>query len=389
MKVKSETREEQAGASETETFATAGALGRAALDNQGVQVLRDLLGPGDDPRTQGQIGYIGLNAGAPKEAAVLEQNNAERGGVGVAATLAKTMVNDSLHSPVAPNPYFRNIMKSYGLSDEATKRLADEVWVRNMNNFRQQQAEVGFAILFGEAHAGLRSFERVVLSGHSIGSGAIFGGGVWLSLEYLIHLGRDYFPKACPQVKHVMLSACNSGHARGIELVRKLFPDVQTIWAYMGPSPATKADSGDEAAKTDARSHIAAWEDATDGEKVGRSSLARGTSGASNIVTWVNDGTEQGKTSISAEKKLEMKHAKATLDRVGPAGRRAINALGPTGVIGHHDAAYGTVYAYYTVLQVLIHNAGYDFGIELPFAKLTAEFDRVSGALGYRALAGH
>ena len=85
--------------------------------------------------------------------------------------------------------------------------------------------------LLNEAEMGERTIERLVFSGHSVGS------GVWGD-ENGIEMApskktMDIFPKASGQVEDVLLAACYSGGQNTMKTYRGLFPNLKTIWRMM------------------------------------------------------------------------------------------------------------------------------------------------------------
>jgi len=138
--------------------------------------------------------------------------------------------------------------------------------------------------MFSAAEQGLFSVERLVLSGHSNGvelwgdAASNFNPGGFMldtTLSRLVGL----FPKAAAQVEDVMFSACYT--VSSIELVIKVFPNVQTVWAYAGASPA--AGAGAEA-------HISKWESETRGKQTLEAKDGRGKA-----ALWTRSAAESSK----------------------------------------------------------------------------------------------
>jgi len=146
-----------------------------------------------------------------------------------------------------------------------------------------------FIQILSEAEMGERTIDRMVLSGHSVGSmlwGDENGTVYYRELEELTQL----FPKAMGQVKHVMLSACYSGGESTMNSHREIFPGAESIWAYHDSSPGTWSG---------AMGHMKEWEKATEtGKDAGGvdPSLAEGHRKGKNVSTWnVVDGYQGGK----------------------------------------------------------------------------------------------
>lgn len=142
-------------------------------------------------------------------------------------------------------------------------------------------------IVYDQAERGDRYIERLVFSGHSVGSG-VWGDGNgslnWSNLQKLSLV----FPKAAGQVQDLALAACYSGGESTMDKYREMFPNVKTIWAYDGSAPG--AVSG-------AIPHLTRWERATRGDQTDK--LARGlaehTRKGENVAVWtVSKGYDNG-----------------------------------------------------------------------------------------------
>ncbi|HEX6032767.1 MAG TPA: hypothetical protein VFY90_15150, partial [Tepidiformaceae bacterium] len=124
---------------------------------------------------------------------------------------------------------------------------------------RDQMAQV--IKMFHAAERGDFRLERIVLSGHSNGvelwgdAAKNFDPGKFLLDEDLSRLTAA-FPKAAAQVEDVMFSACYT--VSSIDIVVRVFPNVRTVWAYAGASPAAGAG---------AERHISRWERETRGDQ--------------------------------------------------------------------------------------------------------------------------
>ncbi len=210
------------------------------------------------------------------------------------------------------------------------------------------------AQVLNEAETGQRLIKRVVLSGHS-GGWSIWGDDNGsLSFDHLQDLGK-IFPMAVGQVEDLMLSACNTGQSRKLDQYKAIFPNVKSIWAYVGYSPS---------AATGALEHIGGWVDVTRGdldpEKLqGKREQIAGQSGKrdQNIAVWTKapDGAESYETA-SPEAQQDFATLKATVDSG----------------LAHFYAAYdqGKIVkpeldTLYTQLQALTGNFGHRLGGEL------------------------
>lgn len=116
------------------------------------------------------------------------------------------------------------------------------------------------AVLY-RVETGQSLMKRVVLSGHSGGT-AIEGDDS--AKIYFSHLGElnKVFPIAFAQVEDVMISACNTGHTKRLDQYRTMFPNLKTIWAYAGYSPAGTSAGGSP-------HHMQKWSQGTKGRGSG------------------------------------------------------------------------------------------------------------------------
>jgi hypothetical protein len=157
-----------------------------------------------------------------------------------------------------------------------------------------------FLVPFYEAEIGRRIIKRVVLSGHSSGSSIVGEGNNITSVPFsdLQALGT-IFPRAAGQVEDLMLSACNTGQTGKLAQYNAIFPNLRSIWSYVGYSP------GGDVAGAGANRHIKQWEGASRGRidhgklDAAREGLATGTGLDKNVALWTRDtdkATEQYKT---------------------------------------------------------------------------------------------
>jgi hypothetical protein len=126
-------------------------------------------------------------------------------------------------------------------------------------DFREQMADM--MLMFRNAELGKYRLERLILSGHHSG-GEMWGDsndqhspGYFMPERDLTNLARA-FPNAAAQVKDVMFSACNS--TEQVELCKRVFPNLQSVWVYAGYSP--NVDQG-------SARHIVHWEKKTRGDR--------------------------------------------------------------------------------------------------------------------------
>jgi len=134
------------------------------------------------------------------------------------------------------------------------------------------------ALVYWEAERGDRTFERMILSGHSVGSGVWGDSNGSLSFSVLPKLNQA-FPRASSQIEDIMIAGCYSSSLRKVDMFRGWFPTLRSYWAYGGSAPGSW---------TGATIHNALWEEASRGSEPGLVSraLARGTRKGDNIATW-------------------------------------------------------------------------------------------------------
>lgn len=226
-----------------------------------------------------------------------------------------------------------------------------------------------FVRFFYEAEIGQRLIKRVVLSGHS-GGYSIVGEADNASSISFSHLQSlpTLFPRATGQVEDLMLSACNTGQTGKLQQYTAMFPNLRSIWAYVGYSPSgATAGAG-------ANRHMKAWEGATRGavdhddldaarERIGRG----GDKNDKNVAIWTRDSnaaTPQYETS-SPEADLDFGTLRAAVDGEMGAytaaydnGSITLPALSSLytklqNLTGNHQAALGRDYDRY--FRIMMH----------------------------------
>ena len=104
--------------------------------------------------------------------------------------------------------------------------------------------------VFYSAETGARLIKRMVLSGHSAGTSIWGDDNGWVQFSHLTALAT-IFPNAVGQVEDLMMSACNTGQTGKLDQYTAIFPNLKSIWAYVGYSPS---------AATGSTRHIKEWE---------------------------------------------------------------------------------------------------------------------------------
>lgn len=234
----------------------------------------DVISGADKAPPKRVTGFVGLNPLAHKEAA------------GLSKKLGNEQLLTSLNNPAAEKilkespAVFDFVVDELGidLGDFSRWDKATDVLLNADPHLREQLADV--MRWFNRAERGEIILERMVLSGHSNGvelwgeyeEGAESKPGTMV-IERDLSTLATVFPKAAGQVEDVMFSACFSINA--VEIVKKIFPSLKTVWSYGGFSPSVANGS---------IQHILTWSTATEGDKT----LGKGLKRGSNAL-WTKD----------------------------------------------------------------------------------------------------
>ena len=240
--------------------------------------------------------YIGMNEGAKHEVRELRKRLGNDGVAFVQPSHVQDVINhEGVRYDLNEEGDVQSFVSALGLSGERADALVDNI-SRQSKEGKDELAKL--VILLNEAEIGERTIERIVFSGHSVGS------GVWGdengSLKFR-HLQKtmEIFPQAARQVEDVLMAACYSGGHSTMDTYRSIFPNLKTIWAYDGSAPG--AYSG-------AVPHILRWEAGTRGpsaERIDRDT-ARHTRKGENVATWsVVSGYDNGQAPNPLSEDLE------------------------------------------------------------------------------------
>src|SRR5690606_33710456 len=132
---------------------------------------------------------------------------------------------------------------------QALRDFLESTGSRGMDEMAQ------LATVLYEAEVGKRLIKRMVLSGHSGGTSVWGDDNGYIGFDHLTQI-KSFFPMAMGQVEDLMLSACNTGFQDNIPQYLSIFPNLRSIWAYVGYSPS---------AATGSTRHIREWERSTRG----------------------------------------------------------------------------------------------------------------------------
>ena len=278
-------RNQNANTTSTDTSSSTSTSGHEEQELVGNQAIAEIIRAQNNPTgeralnpNKNGIVYMGLNHYAHDESRKLNELNRGAGGAVSAKPqikqdhIKKGGVEYNLTTEAGAAQYIATL----GLPDHTAIQAAEFLHGAG-SKARDELAQ--FIRILSEAEMGERKIDRMVLSGHSVGSqiwGDENGNISFDQLEDLFHM----FPKAAAQVQHVMLSACYSGGEVGMNRYQGMFAGAESVWAYHASSPGTW---------TGAMDHMVEWEKATEAGKDAAGvdpELARGHRKAENVSTW-------------------------------------------------------------------------------------------------------
>lgn len=312
---------------------------RAPGDDKGAQPPKntqpppDVITGADKAAPKRVTGFVGLNPGAGSEAAGLKRTSKTE----VLTSFNDAAMEKKLQEDPAIGEFFVKEL-GWGAAD-AFRALAALAMMREADpHLREQLADV--MRWMNQAEKGKIILERLVLSGHSDGV-KLWGEsadadeskpGIMIIERDLGALAR-IFPKAAGQVQDIMFSACFSINA--VEIVKKAFPNLSSVWSYAGYSPN---------AKQGAVQHIAAWAGVTEGELTPTKKDKRG----SNALWTRSKGYVVGDPAKAEAGPLITQASRGGNEWVGPYYR------------GEKEIEKSVLDDFYTVLQRLKAHPGVD-----------------------------
>jgi hypothetical protein len=212
-------------------------------------------------------GYVGMNPDASKEIGALKGASREA----VRTTTGDAKLEQRLKDATGiPDYVSRDLGIDAGQGDRYQKAIdaltaCDPVARDTLGELMRWM---------NQAEQGQISLDRLVLSGHS--NGFQFWGDSerrnapqhpgTLIIERDLGNVTALFPGAAGQVRSIMFSACETVGA--VETVIRLFPNLDSVWAYAGFSPDIGQGSP---------AHIQTWARATEGAKTPAKDAARGS----------------------------------------------------------------------------------------------------------------
>lgn len=289
-----------------------------------------------DPNKNGIV-YLGMNGHAADEAKKLNGLNAGSGGA-VAALPQKEqdkLTTGGKTFDLTTEAGAARFVATLGLPNQLAVQAA-EFLLGAGSGARDELAQL--IRILSEAEMGARQIDRMVLSGHSVGS------MIWGDDNGEIGFGElkdlfDLFPKAAAQVQHLMLSACYTGGEGKMGQYTGMMPELDSVWAYHDSSPGTWSGAMD---------HMEDWEKATERGKPASGvdpGLAAGTRKAANVSTWNKDDGYQG------DKPLEIWELQQQLR-----SQQAVFDQHLSGAVEVTDTQSGPLRGYYNLVQrVLSH----------------------------------
>ncbi|MCK6544690.1 hypothetical protein L6R52_02395 [Myxococcota bacterium] len=280
-----------AGAAIMGTLSLAGGLFGAPLQAQAVESPMPVRANADR-----SIVYVGMNVDARHEVENL------RGAVGKAGVTfiekgAKpdvVNVGDASYDLASPEGRTAFAAKLGLVGDRAA--ALEQVLLDAGDNGRDELGQL--ARVFAQAERGERNIERIVFSGHSVGSsvwGDDNGTLAWTTVGALTTI----FPRAAGQVQDLLIAACYSGGEDTMDQYRAMFPNVKTIWAYDGSAPGSVSG---------AVPHILRWERGTRGTSIDNLNrdAAKGTRKGENVAVWTESkGYANGQEPLPLETVME------------------------------------------------------------------------------------
>ena len=238
-----------------------------------------------DPNKNGIV-LLGLNTYANDEARALNRFNRGSGGARSAVPQQKQdhIRRGSVEYDLRTEAGAASYIATLGLPNQLAIRAA-QLLASAGEEAKDELAQ--FIRILSEAEMGERKIDRMVLSGHSVGSQIWGDENGTINFTEIADLAK-MFPAAMGQVQHLFMSACYSGGERTMQRYKEMFQGVSSIWAYHGSSPGTWSG---------AIGHLEQWEKATEtGKDPGNvdPSLAQGIRKAENVSTWNSVDGYQG-----------------------------------------------------------------------------------------------
>jgi hypothetical protein len=284
----------------TSTSTTTASSGGTDAEQQlvGNQAIVDLIkahnnstGPRELNPNKNGIVFLGFNEYAHDEANHLNRINRSDGGAIAArpGTEQDKITRNGTSYDLQTTQGVAKYTATLGLPDQQAVQAA-EFLLGLGDKARDEMAQ--FIRILSEAEMGERDIDRMVLSGHSVGSQIWGDHNGSVSFKALNEL-FDIFPNAAGQVEHLMLSACYAGGESKMSQYHEMFGNAQSVMAYHGSSPGTWSGAMD---------HMTRWESATDAGKDPGGvdpGITSGLRKSENVSTWNSVDGYQGDKPMS------------------------------------------------------------------------------------------
>lgn len=286
------------------------------------------------PRHNDDVLFVGMNPGSTQEIRTLRQAGARVVAVQDSREGDDKLAAGGVVHDLSTAEGALAFTRTFGLPAEQTTSIS-RVLLECPHDARDELGLVAEA--WAAAEKGGSAPSRLVLSGHSVGTGVWGDENGMLTLDALAALGRA-MPQAARQVEDVHIAGCYSGGEYAILRLRAIFPHLKTAWAYAGSAPG--AASG-------ATVHLALWERATRGTSTDLDrEIAERTRRGESVVVWTVDKGYRGE------------HAPAPIAemRAGLAYLAPVFAQFMRGELEVEDPQTGPLRDYYDALQMLLQH---------------------------------
>jgi hypothetical protein len=173
-----------------------------------------------------------------------------------------------------------------GLSSAQSKKIADAIYSAEID-IKDELARL--ASVLAEMEKNRTGPNRIIISGHSVGSNSFWGDdNGFLEFKDIKKLIAA-MPVAANMIEDLHLSACYSGSKQDLSEWLNVFPKLTTIWAYDGSAPGSYSG---------AVAHLSRWDKATRGSVLELNRLvAEKTRKGENVAVWSKKNGYQSKAS--------------------------------------------------------------------------------------------
>ena len=196
-----------------------------------IKAQNNATGPRELNPNKNGIVFLGFNEYAHDEANHLNRINRDGGAIAAKpGTEQDKITRNGTSYDLQTTEGVGSYIATLGLPDQQAVQAA-EFLLRIGGKARDEMAQ--FIRILSEAEMGERDIDRMVLSGHSVGS------QIWGDHNGSVSFNQfnelfDIFPNAAGQVEHLMLSACYAGGEAKMEQYHEMFGNVQSVMAYHG-----------------------------------------------------------------------------------------------------------------------------------------------------------